>query len=116
MPAAVPAVPLFTRGCRSGPPGGGRPSMLDAHQDAPLTKSPPEIGPARVLPYAGSTDHALDLLRRLDLLLRREVLRRRRSLPAVSGEPAPDWMRYAAVLDEEVDALLLRRTPAVADT
>lgn len=62
-------------------------------------------GIASVGAYADPSRHLQDLLVRLDLLLRRE-------LTARGPRPAPDYLNFAAITDEEIQGLLNEPRPA----
>lgn len=64
--------------------------------------------------YAGPAQHAVDLLRRVDLLLQREILRYRASRARTGVSPETEWLRFAAITDEEIDDLLVPTAPGQA--
>jgi hypothetical protein len=65
--------------------------------------------------YRAPAEHVVDLLRRVDLLLQREILRYRASRPGIRTSPENDWLRFAAITDEEIDDLLAPTAPEEAD-
>jgi len=90
--------------------------VLQAELGATRTELVGEGKDAAPSAYAGAGEHIVDILRRVDLLLHREILRYRASRGGIRAAPDNDWLRFAAITDEEIDGLLSPRSPEGASS